>query len=127
MLSAFDKATDLKTLIALKPKEFFVRSMKGMASQIPALTATPLDVDQKIIGTVREGDDQAYVVVRTRRKEDPGELTRVEVIALKRSGREWKILLPDVVRIMADTFRRTGPAVQKSGPVKDCAEPDKKK
>lgn len=126
LLSAFDKAADLKTVMALKPKEFFVSSMKGMASQIPALTASPLDVNEKIIGTVHEGDDRAYVVVRTRGKSGGGDLTRVEVVALKRSGTEWKLMLPDVVRIMADTFRRTGPAA-KSGPVTERAEPDKKK
>src|SRR5262249_36865015 len=33
LLPLFDKATHLKSVIALKPREFFVSSMKGMASQ----------------------------------------------------------------------------------------------
>jgi hypothetical protein len=127
LLSAFDKATDLKTLISLKPKEFFVHSMKGIASQLHGLTASPLKVEEKIIGRVREGDDQAYVVVRTRRKFDGAEMTRVEVVALKRSGPEWKMLLPHSVRVMAETFKRTGQDTQKSGPVKDRADPDKER
>jgi hypothetical protein len=125
LLAFFDKAADLKSLIALKPKEFFVSSMKGMASQFSKGIASPLNVDGKIIGTVHEGDDQAYVVVRTLRKIDRAELTNVEVIALKRSGTEWKLMLPDVVRTMADTFRRIGQDTQKSGPVKDRINPDK--
>ena len=106
MLSAFDKATDLKAVMALKPKEFLASSMKGMASQIPGLRANSTDVEEKIIGTLHDGNDRAYVVVRTRRKTDRDDLSRVEVISLKRSGNEWKLMLPDVVRIMADTFKR---------------------
>jgi hypothetical protein len=124
-LPAFDKATDFKSVIALKPKEFYVSSMKGMASQFQKGIANPLDVSGKIIGTVHEGDDQAYVVVRTRRKIGRAEITKVEVVALKRSGTEWKMMLPDVVRIMAEMFTRTGQNTQKSGPVKDRADPDK--
>jgi hypothetical protein len=126
LLPAFDKAADLKSVIALKPKEFFVSSMKGMASLfLRQGIASPVNVDGKIIGTVHEGDDQAYVVVRTRWKFDGGEMTKVEVIALKRSGTEWKMMLPDVVRLMAEMFTRTGQNTQKSGPVKDRADPDK--
>ncbi len=124
-LPAFDKAADFKSVIALKPKEFFVSSMKGMASLRKGIPS-PLNVDEKIIGTVHEGDDQAYVVVRTRWKFDGAEMTKVEVIALKRSGTEWKMMLPDVIRIMAETLTRIGqPNMQKSGPVKDRADKDK--
>src|SRR5262249_18228184 len=106
-------------------REFFVSSMKGMASQFHQGIASPLDVDGKVIGTVHEGNDRAYVVVRTRRKFGRAEMTKVEVIALKRRGTEWKMMLPDVVRIMAETFGRNGRNTQKSGPVKDRADPDK--
>ena len=125
LLPLFDKAADLKSVIALKRNEFFVSSMKGMASQFSEGIANPLKVDEKIIGTVHEGDDEAYVVVRTRRKFDRAEMTKVEVMALKRSGTEWKVMLPDVVRIMAETFTRTGQNTQKAGPVKNRADPDK--
>jgi hypothetical protein len=128
LLPLFDKASDLKSVLALEPKDFFVSSMKGMASQFRREgLPSALNADVKILGTVHEGDDQAYVVVRTRRKLDGAEMTQVEVVALKRSGTEWKMMLPDSVRIMAETFRRTGQDVQKSGPVKDRADPDKKR
>lgn len=129
LLPLFDKAADLKAVIALKPKEFFVSSMKGMASQFhrEGIGGALNVAEEKIIGTVHEGEDQAYVVVRTRRKFGGAEMTQVEVIALKRSGTEWKMMLPDSVRIMAETFGRTGQDVQKSGPVKDRPDPDKKR
>ena len=107
LLSLFDKAADLKSVIDLQPKEFFASSMKGMASQFREPKAMPLNVDAKIIGTVREGDEAAYVVVRTRTKNQGTEMTKVDVITLKRTGAEWKLMLPDVVRVMADTFKRT--------------------
>jgi len=125
-LPAFDKAADFTSVTALKPKEFFVSSMKGRASLfLRQGIASPVNVDGRIIGTVHERDDQACVVVRARWKSDGAEMTKVEVIALKRSGTEWKMMLPDVVRIMAETFTRTGQNTQKSGPVKDRADPDK--
>ncbi len=126
LLAAFDKATDLKAVIALKPREFFISSMKGMASQLPQLNAgRPADVQKKILGTVHEGSDMAHVLVRSRTKLDESDVTRVEVVTLKRTGAGWKLLLPDVVRVMAETYRRAALATQKAGPVKDRADPDK--
>jgi hypothetical protein len=127
LLRTFDKATDLKSVMALKPKEFFVSSMKGLASQFSATAVNPLNADEKIIGTVHEGDDQAYVVIRTLRKFDGAVMTRVEVVALKRSGTEWKMMPPDSIRILAETFRRIGQDTQKPGPVEDRADPDKRR
>jgi hypothetical protein len=121
----FDEAADLESVIALKPKAFFVRSMKAMASQFKKGITSPLNVNEKIIGTVHEGADRAYVVVRTRRQIGPAEMTKVEVITLKRRDAEWKMLLPEVVRIMAETFGRNGHDTQQSGPVTDRADPDK--
>jgi hypothetical protein len=126
-LRVFANASDLKSVMALKPKEFFVSSMKGMASQFSGTALNPLIAEEKIIGTVHEGDDQAYVVIRTRRKFDGAVMSQVGVVALKRSGTEWKMMLPDSVRILAETYRRIGWETQKSGPVRDRADPDKGK
>jgi len=60
--------------------------MRGTASQFRQRIASPLSVDGKIIGTVYEGDDQAYAVVRTRTKISQTETAKVKVIALKRDG-----------------------------------------
>jgi hypothetical protein len=125
LLPLFDKATDLKSVMALKSKEFFVSSMKGIASRFPESKLSPLNFDAKIIGTVREGDDLAYVVVRTRTRIQENEVTKVDVITMKRSGAEWKMMLPDVVRTMAETLGRTAQDIQKSGAVRDRANPDK--
>lgn len=124
LLAAFDKAADLKAVMALEPGVFFVSSMKGMESQLPALKGNPVGAEEKIIGTVRDGDDQAYVVVRIRTKFGQTDLTKVEVVELRRSGAAWKMMLPDVVRIMAESFDWRQ-KVGRAGPVTDHADPDK--
>jgi ketosteroid isomerase-like protein len=120
LLLLFDRATDLKPVLALQPKELFARSMKGMASQFPAVKGGPANVDAKILGTVREGEDLAHVVIRTRIKgqgTDASDVSKVDVVTVKRDGGEWKIVLPDVVRVMAETFKRTWRSgTLKSGP-----------
>ena len=50
----------------------------------------------------------------------------VDVVTVKRIGTEWKMMLPEVIQVMAQTFTRTleqGPL--KSGPVTDTIKPDK--
>jgi hypothetical protein len=127
LLSLFENATDLKAVIALKPKEFFVSSMKGMAAAfgplVPAPKKGPVHVDVKVLGTVREGRDLAHAVVRVRTKSEKTELTKVELITLKRSGPEWRLLLPDAVRGLAEHFRRSGTPT--TGPATDSPDPDR--
>ena len=124
LLTAFDKAKDLQAVISLSPKDFFISSMKGMAAQIPKPSFNPLNVNEKIIGTVHDDNDHAYVVVRATRKFGSSEMTKAEVVTLRRSGAEWKIMLPDVVRIMAETLQRMAPNAD-STTKQDRPKPDK--
>jgi len=128
LLALFDKATDLKSVIALMPKEFFISSMKGMATQTTIPKQDTAQTDEKILGTVREGDDLAHVVVRTRAKYLGTEINRVDVVTLKRSDSEWRIMLPEAVRVMAETFRSSlFPGTLKSGLDTIPADPAKQK
>jgi hypothetical protein len=107
VLALFEKGSDANSLVTMKPKELFVSSMKGLAIQFPQ--AKPMD--SKIIGTVREGDALAYVIVRSRIKDS--KVTKIEVVTLRRCDTEWKMTLPEVVQVMAESFTRTlnsGPA-----------------
>ena len=101
VLSLFEKGSDANSLVNMKPKELFVSSMKGLAIQFPQ--AKPME--SKIIGTVREGDALAYVVLRSRIKDS--KVTKIEVITLKRSDEGWKVTLPEVIQVMAESFTRT--------------------
>jgi hypothetical protein len=124
LVTLFDNAADLKSISALKPKEFFISSMKAISSQFgQRLVGSPIG-NEKIIGVVHDGDDQAYVVVRVRQKFNGAELTKVDVVALKRSGTEWRMELPDVVRTLADTFGGHLPKVERSRRA-DTPDPEK--
>jgi hypothetical protein len=114
LLTVFDKAVDLKSLLAMKPKEFFVSSMKGMSAQFKQNVGSSPFGNQKIIGVVHDGNDQAYVVVRATQKFNGAELTKMDVVGLKRNGAEWRLELPDVVRTMAEGLSRIAPAVDRA-------------
>jgi hypothetical protein len=124
VLPLFDKATDLPSVIALKPKEFFVRSMKGLEPQFRDAMGNLQTVEEKILGTVHEGSNDAFVVVRIKMKNGAAETSRVEVIGLKRSGTEWELMLPDVVRTMAAAFGGDA-RVETSGSVTENVQPEK--
>jgi hypothetical protein len=124
LLSLFEKGADLKSLIAMKPKQFFVSSMNGIAAQHPQVKDGIAASDSKLIGTVHEGNDLAYAVVRSRIMNT--KVNKIEVITLKRSGAQWKPMLPEVIKVLAETFQRTlQSGAQKSGPVTDTIKPEK--
>src|SRR5262249_6141631 len=60
LLPLFDKPNDVKRLMALKPREFFIRSMKAMTAN-STFPKFPGKSTQTILGTVREGTDLAHV------------------------------------------------------------------
>ncbi|HLW68918.1 MAG TPA: hypothetical protein VKS79_26640 [Gemmataceae bacterium] len=114
LLKLFDNAADLKSIMALKPREFLAASMKGMAAQFKQGPVNPQNADHKVIGVVHDGEDQAYVVVRMSQKFGTAEMTKVDVVGVKRSGAEWRMELPDVVRTLAETMGRILPNVEKA-------------
>lgn len=105
LLSLFEKGSDLKVLIAMKPKEFFVSSMKGLTSKSAKVNVRRPTGDSKIVGAVREGSDLTHFVVRSRIGNSGR--TKVEVVTVRRSGMEWKMLLPDAIQGMAEAFLRS--------------------
>ena len=113
-LTLFDKPANLNSLLAMKPKEFFASSMKGMSAQFKQNVGGSPFGNQKIIGVVHDGNDQAYVVIRATQKFNGAELTKMDVVGLKRSSAEWRLELPDVVRTMAETLSRISPAVDRA-------------
>jgi hypothetical protein len=125
LLTLFEGAKDLKTVLAWEPKEFFVRFMKEYAS-------APLKVNCpsgtiRVLGMVPEGSAQVHVVVRAIRTIEKTEISRVDVVTLKRSGRGWKMLLPSELRVVAETIKRLGPPgpASASATAKDVAESEK--
>jgi uncharacterized protein (TIGR03066 family) len=125
LLTLFDGAKDLKNVLAWEPKEFFVRFMKGYASA--PLKVKWASATIRVLGMIPEGSDQVHMVVRATRTIEKAEISRVDVVTLKRSGREWKMLLPSELRVVAKTIKRLGPPgpASASATAKDVAEPEK--
>jgi len=105
LLSLFEKGNDLKSLIAMKSKEFFVSSMKGLTSKSAKVNVRAPTGDSRTVGMVREGSELAHVVVRSRISN--ADTTRVEVVSVKRLGTEWKMMLPEAIQAMAEAFQRS--------------------
>jgi len=127
LLTLFDGAKNLKTVLTWEPKEFFARFAKGYASRAP-LKDTFASTTRRVLGMVSEGSTQVHVVVRATRKIEKAEISRVEVVTLKRSGRDWKMLLPSELRVVAETIKRLGPPGHDSATSKDAdipADPEK--
>jgi hypothetical protein len=110
LLAMFDGAKDVKTVLAWEPKELFVRLMTGLSAKAP-LKETFAGTTANVLGTVAEGADQAHVVLRITRKMGKVELSKVDVVTLKRSRGEWKVMLPGELRGVAETIKMmSGPA-----------------
>jgi hypothetical protein len=127
LLTLFDGAKDVKTVLAWEPKEFFARFAKGCASRAP-LKEIFASTTSTVLGMVPEGSDQVHVVVRATRTIEKAEISRVDVVPLKRRGRKWKMLLPSELRVVAETIKRLGTPGHDSGTSKDVdipADPDK--
>jgi hypothetical protein len=127
LLSLFDGAKDLKTIRAWEAKHFFVSFARGYTSRAP-LNAPLGSATIRILGMVPEGADQVHVVVRATQMIAKTEISKVDVVTLKRSGREWKMLLPSELRVVAETMKRLGPpgATSASATATDVAEPEKR-
>jgi hypothetical protein len=122
LVTLFDGGPDLKTALGWPPKEFFVRFMKGTTARGP-LREVYANSSTTVLGTVREGNMAAHVVVRTRQKMGKVTLDRVDVVTLKPSGRSWKIVLPEELRGLGETIKRSLPPVGAS--TKDTVEADR--
>jgi hypothetical protein len=109
VLAFFDGAANLKTVMSWEPKQFFVSFLKGRVTKQPPLKDSLTNMESKILGTVREGKDLAHVVVRLQFmniKVKGVAATNIGVVSLKRSGKEWRLLLTDDMRGVAEQFKR---------------------
>jgi hypothetical protein len=64
VLAFFSGASEVKTVMALPPSEFFESFLKGALGKVPNLKKIFSGMNFQVIGTVREGKDLAHVVCR---------------------------------------------------------------
>jgi hypothetical protein len=106
LLGIFGGAKDVETVLAWKPKDFFVKTMSAL-TRVPATKAMFTSRKAKVVGTVLEGKELAHVVVRVAVTVDTVEMKYVGVVQLKQHGSKWKLLADDLVTRLATGVKRT--------------------
>jgi len=109
LVSFFDGARDAEAVIALEPEELFAAFMRGVVSQSPQMREAFAGVDFEIIGTVYEGNDLAHVVYRMQMSLEGLDMTQVDVVSLRRSGTDWRMLLTGEFEGLAEQLKLTIP------------------
>lgn len=124
VLSLFAGGTDVNTVLAWTPREFFARFLKGVGSLEPLKSALG-GVESQIIGIVREGTDDAHAVVRSRRKLLTRKIEKVDVLSFHKSNEGWKLRLPSEYQALAETIRLSHDGTRtETSTATDTAEPE---
>jgi hypothetical protein len=108
IVAAADPAADPKRTTALKmifgaegpesvktaeAKDVFVRFMTNLTAGIPRMREMLANVSYEFVGHVDEGGNQTHVVYRATLETGGAEVTKMEVLTLKREAEEWRVML----------------------------------
>ncbi len=107
VLRLFGDAKDVDALLAMSPEDFFVSFLSGTTATVPRLKKMLGSVDAQVVGVVYEKGNLAHVVVRAKVKYQDLELTKMDVISLKRNGEDWRLLLSGDLRGFVEIARRS--------------------
>lgn len=75
------------------PKELFVGFMGNITKVVPMMREMLAGSTYDFIGHVEEGGNLSHVVYRATLKTATAEVTKMEVLTLKRDGEQWKVML----------------------------------
>ena len=76
-------------------RDVFVQFMSNLTTFLPQIREMSAGTEHEIIGHVDEGGNVTHVVFRATLKKGSTELTKMDVLSLKRDGEDWKVLLTD--------------------------------
>ena len=118
MISALFGEEGPQAMKDLPPRDVFVRFMSNLTTFVPQIREMHAGSEYQVLGHVDEGGNVTHVVFRATLKRGETELTKMEVLSLKRDGDSWKVLLTDDLENLVAGFAR-----QLSAPVKRPAAP----
>jgi hypothetical protein len=96
MVSALFGEGGIDSVKEADAREVFVRFMSNLSTFLPQIREMQAGTEHKIIGHVDEGGGNvSHVVFRATLKRGKTEITKMDVLSLKRDGEEWKVLLSD--------------------------------
>lgn len=105
LLALFRGVPDVAALKKLPPAEFFAAFFGGVTDANPMLKEALASGSMTAIGSVPEGDT-IHVVCRTSAAVEGISISKMEVVSLKRSAGEWRVLLSGEIEGMAQALRK---------------------
>jgi len=95
MLSALFGDDGPQAVKTLPARDAFVRFMSNLTTFVPQLREMTAGSEYQVLGHVDEGGNVTHVVFRATLRRGETEVTKMEVLSLKRDGEDWKVLLTD--------------------------------
>ncbi|MEQ1859889.1 MAG: hypothetical protein ABMA13_08135 [Chthoniobacteraceae bacterium] len=94
MISALFGEPGLAAVKTDAPRDVFVRFMSNLMTFLPQVREMTAGSEYQVLGHVEEGN-LAHVVFRATLRRGEAEVTKMDVLSLKRDGERWKVLLTD--------------------------------
>lgn len=96
--------TDSAAYARLGDREVFVRALTALTDDMPGLTHSLYDRDDRIVGGILEGADTAHVVYRTVARIS-GAVPEVKVMQLRRGPDGWRVLWTAELDVLETALR----------------------
>ncbi len=88
-------------------KTLFVQFLGAIQKAAPMMQQVLASSTNEIIGHVDEGENQTHVVYRATMTTAGAEVTKVDVLTLKRDGEQWGVMLTgDIERLVGGVSRQ---------------------
>jgi hypothetical protein len=120
VVSALFGEGGVESVNEVSAREVFVRFMSNLATFLPQIREMQAGTTHEIIGHVDEGGNVTHVVFRATLKRGGTELTKMDVLSLKRDGEEWKVMLTDdmesLIQNLGQQLTAPRPAARSSPP-----------
>ncbi len=103
----FFQVSSLEAYDAISPASIYEQFMSKIYSIDPTLEGTIANATFDIIGSVKEGNDTAYVVYKIKMKSDAKEIQQLDVQAMKTDQGQWKSMLRKDVDAIAEQLKKS--------------------
>ena len=117
VINALFGESGMATVKTEPPRDIFVRFMSNLTTFVPQIREMTAGSEYQVLGHVEEGN-LAHVVFRATLRRGTTEMTKMEVLSLKRDGEQWKVLLTDDLADLVSGLGRQLTAGPKPAPAK---------
>lgn len=101
----FGPSVSKESIIKMSNLQFFTSFLRFIMSNVESVGVT-LDKTE-ILGEIKEGNDIAHVVTRSKFSTSEYSMEAMEVVSFKRNGKEWKALLSGEIKGFPNQLKRS--------------------